>query len=324
VNQDGRGPTWSNSLFEDNAEFGLGFRLAVDQAKANATNLLKSLAGELGEALVDELLTAGQDDETGIAAQRQRVEVLREKLAGIDQPKASTLARIADSLVKKSVWIVGGDGWAYDIGYGGLDHTLALGRDVNMLVLDTGVYSNTGGQASKATPLAAAAKFAMSGKEVPSKDLGMMAMAYGHVYVAQVAFGAKDSQTVRAFIEAESYPGPSMIIAYSHCIAHGYDLADGLDHQKMAVDCGSWPLYRYDPRRTAAGENPLKLDSKAPKLDFEKFALTETRFRMLMKSNPERAKQLLADAQRSVTARFDIYRQLANMQYNAAVGEPDA
>jgi len=323
VNAEGRGPAWSNSLFEDNAEFGLGFRLAIDQAANTARKLVKDLASQIGEGLVDELLLADQASEDGIAAQRKRVEILRKKLQTIDTPQAKTLAFLADYLVKKSVWIVGGDGWAYDIGYGGLDHTLAIGRDVNLLVLDTGVYSNTGGQASKATPLAAAAKFAMSGKEVPSKDLGMMAMAYGHVYVAAVAFGAKDSQTVRAFLEAESYDGPSLIIAYSHCIAHGFNLADGLDHQAAAVDSGAWHLYRFDPRRTAMGENPLKLDSKAPKIPYEQFALTEARFRMLQKTDPERSKRLLEEAQRTSLTRLDIYQQLANLHFGGGA-EGDA
>jgi pyruvate-ferredoxin/flavodoxin oxidoreductase len=317
VDENGRGPTWSNSLFEDNAEFGFGFRLAIDQNRAQAEQLLDELAGDIGSELVDALRSTDQIDEVGIARQRKLVVDLRAKLAAIDSPAARKLDRMADYLVKKSVWIVGGDGWAYDIGYGGLDHVLAVGRDVNMLVLDTGVYSNTGGQASKATPLAAAAKFAMAGKEVPSKDLGMMAMAYGHVYVAQVAFGAKDSQTVRAFVEAESYPGPSLIIAYSHCIAHGYNLANGLDHQTMAVDSGFWPLYRFDPRRAHAGENPLKLDSKAPKVAFDQYALSETRFRMLMKSNPERAKTLLRNAQSAANSRYDLYQQLAQIKCGA-------
>jgi pyruvate-ferredoxin/flavodoxin oxidoreductase len=299
--ENGRGPAWNNSLFEDAAEFSLGFRLAVDQTTASARRLLKELASELGDELVDEILLADQLSEEGIADQRARVEALRKKLEGIDSPEAKTLNRIADYLVRKSVWGVGGDGWAYDIGYGGLDHTLGIGRDVNLLVLDTGVYSNTGGQASK----------------TPSKDLGMMAMAYGHVYVASVAFGAKDSQTVRAFLEAESYPGPSIVIAYSHCIAHGYNLADGLDHQKAAVECGAWPLYRFDPRRTAMGENPLKLDSRAPKISFDEYALTETRFRMLMKTNPERSKRLLEEAQRVVQAKYDMYLQLANLHYGS-------
>jgi pyruvate-ferredoxin/flavodoxin oxidoreductase len=318
----GRGPTWNNSLFEDAAEFALGFRLAVDQARERAVLLLRQLADDLGSELVDELLSADQADESGVAAQRARVDELRKRLSKIDGVAARGLEHMADSLVKKSIWGVGGDGWAYDIGYGGLDHVLAMGRDVNLLVLDTGVYSNTGGQASKATPMAATAKFAMSGKETQRKDLGLMAMAYGHVYVAQIAFGAKDTQTVRAFLEADSHPGPSLIIAYSHCIAHGYDLADGLDHQQMAVDSASWPLYRFDPRRAAMGENPLKMDSKAPKISFQDYALKETRFRMLLKSDPERAKRLLADAQRSVRARFDVYQQLAGLDFsNDRAGE---
>jgi pyruvate-ferredoxin/flavodoxin oxidoreductase len=315
--ENGRGPAWNNSLFEDAAEFSLGFRLAIDQTTNAARRLLKGLASKVGDGLVDEILIADQLSEEGIAAQRARVETLRKKLEGIGSPDANTLAHIADYLVRKSVWAVGGDGWAYDIGYGGLDHTLAIGRDLNLLVLDTGVYSNTGGQASKATPLGAVAKFAMGGKAIPSKDLGMMAMAYGHVYVASVAFGAKDSQTVRAFLEAESYPGPSMIIAYSHCIAHGYNMSDALDHQKAVVECGAWPMYRFDPRRTAMGENPLKLDSKAPKIAFDEWALTETRFRMLAKINPERSKKLLAEAQRVVQAKYDMYQQLANLHYGS-------
>jgi pyruvate-ferredoxin/flavodoxin oxidoreductase len=320
----GRGPAWSNSLFEDNAEFGLGFRLAVDQATDWARRLLKEQSSVIGDTLVTSILDANQEDEAGIVAQRERITALRGKLEGVDTPAARNLTHLADYLVKKSVWIVGGDGWAFDIGYGGLDHVLALGRDVNLLVLDTGVYSNTGGQASKATPLAATAKFAMAGKSVERKDLGMMAMAYGHVYVAQVAFGAKDAQTVRAFQEAESYPGPSIIIAYSHCIAHGYNLSDGIEHQQMAVDCGTWPLYRFDPRRTALGENPLKLDSKAPKISFETYALTETRFRMLLKTDPERAKMLLAAAQRSLQARYDHYQQLAGLSYASPDASGDA
>jgi pyruvate-ferredoxin/flavodoxin oxidoreductase len=315
VDPNGRGPAWNNSLFEDTAEFSLGFRLAVDQTRERAIRILKDLAAEIGDELIDELLSADQSDEAGIAAQRQRVASLRDKLASIEGAPARELDHLADFLVRKSVWGVGGDGWAYDIGYGGLDHVLAMDRDVNLLVLDTGVYSNTGGQASKATPLGAAAKFAMGGKEIQRKDLGLMAMAYGHVYVAQVAFGARDNQTVRAFLEAESYPGPSLIIAYSHCIAHGFNLADGLDHQQLAVDCGAWPLYRFDPRRAEAGDNPLKLDSKAPKIPFTDYALKETRFRMLQKVDPERAKRLMADAQRAVKARYDVIKQLADLHF---------
>jgi pyruvate-ferredoxin/flavodoxin oxidoreductase len=323
VDAAGRGPAWNNSLFEDTAEFTLGFRLAVDQTRERAVRLLKDLSSDLGDTLVGELIGADQSSETGIAAQRERVRALRDKLKGISKPAAGELAHMADYLVRKSVWGVGGDGWAYDIGYGGLDHVLATGRDVNLLVLDTGVYSNTGGQASKATPMAATAKFAMGGKAITKKDLGLMAMAYGHVYVAQVAFGAKDSQTVSAFLEAESYPGASIIIAYSHCIAHGYNLANGLDQQKAAVDSGFWPLYRFDPRRAAMGENPLKLDSKAPKASFEQFANAETRFRMLQKIDPERAKKLMGDAQRAVTARFNVYQQLAALTFSSD-GDTDA
>ncbi|MCG6963900.1 MAG: pyruvate:ferredoxin (flavodoxin) oxidoreductase [Acidobacteria bacterium] len=323
VNRDGRGPVWSNSLFEDNAEFGLGFRLAIDQAGRYATDLLRRLATEVGDNLVGEILSADQTDEVGINEQRRRVASLRDKLGSLDSPEAKALASVADYLVKKSVWVVGGDGWAFDIGYGGLDHVLALNRDVNILVLDTGVYSNTGGQASKATPLAATAKFAVAGKPVERKDMGLMAMSYGHVYVAQVAFGAKDTQTVRAFQEAESYPGVSLIIAYSHCIAHGFDLANGLDHQRAAVECGLWPLYRFDPRRLATGEPPLKLDSRAPTLAVDQFAMTETRFRMLMKTNPDHAKELLQQADRAARARFDVYEQLAQLKVRID-GTPEA
>jgi pyruvate-ferredoxin/flavodoxin oxidoreductase len=252
------------------------------------------------------------------------VAALKEKLASMGSTEADRLKNIADYLVKKSVWGIGGDGWAYDIGYGGLDHVIAAGRDVNLLVLDTEVYSNTGGQASKSTPLGAAAKFAMAGKGVAKKDLGMLAMSYGYVYVAQIAVGAKDTQTVRAFLEAESYPGPSLIIAYSHCIAHGYDLIHGLEQQKLAVDCGYWQLYRFDPRRAALGDNPLQLDSKAPSVPFRDYALNETRYRMLMKSNPERAKMLLDEAQKNVDAKYNKYRQLAEMSYKIEAKEPVA
>src|SRR5678816_3830249 len=257
TNRDGRGPAWSNSLFEDNAEFGLGFRLAIDTHVAHARGLVSTLASSLGAGLAAALLDAEQQDEIGIGAQRERVELLRRKLSGIESSEARRLEQVADYLVKKSIWIVGGDGWAYDIGFGGLDHVLALGPDVNILVLDTEVYSNTGGQQSKATPMGAAAKFAAAGKPTGKKDLGLLAMGYGHVYVAKVAFGAKMAQTAQAFLEAESYPGPSLIIAYSHCIAHGYDMAQGPAQQKLAVDSGVWPLYRFDPRRLVKGEAPL-------------------------------------------------------------------
>jgi len=311
VNRDGRGPAWSNSLFEDNAEFGLGMRLAVEKAGESARELLARLAPRVGDELVRELLAAGLGGETAIRDQRQRVERLRKALAAIDSPDARRLEGIADYLVRKSVWIVGGDGWAYDIGFGGLDHVLSLGRDVNVLVLNTEVYSNTGGQASKATPLGAVAKFAAEGKSVRKKDLALAAMSYGDVYVAQIAFGAKDAQTVKAFEEAESYPGASLILAYSPCIAHGYDMGDSLDHMKLAVETAAWPLFRFDPRRAAAGENPLMLDSKAPSVRLEKLAMSETRFRMLANSNPDRFKRLLAEAEQGIAARFAAYEHMA-------------
>jgi pyruvate-ferredoxin/flavodoxin oxidoreductase len=320
-NRDGRGPAWSNSLFEDNAEFGLGFRLALDTKRDDARRLVETLRHDIGEPLAGEILGAAARDEAGIAAQRERVRALRARLASIDAADARRLEAIADALVPKSVWIVGGDGWAYDIGYGGLDHVLALGRDVNVLVLDTGVYSNTGGQASKATPMAATAKFAVAGKASPRKDLGLMAMAYGNVYVAQIAYGAKDTQTVKVFQEAESYPGPSLIIANSPCIAHGYDLGDSLDHMKLAVDTGAWPLYRFDPRRAAAGENPFQLDSKAPAVPLAKYAATEARFRMLMNADPERARELQEAAQRAIDARVGLYQHLSQMKSASGVVE---
>ena len=310
-NADGRGPAWSNSLFEDNAEFGLGFRLAVDKQADLARMLVKSMEGDLGGELVDALLNADMTNEAGIAAQRERVVQLRAKLAAKNTAGAKRLDKVADYLVKKSVWMVGGDGWAYDIGYGGLDHVLATGRDVNLMVLDTEVYSNTGGQASKATPLAASAKFAMAGKAMPKKDLGLMAMSYGHVYVARIAFGAKDSQTVMAIKEAESYPGPSLIIAYSHCIAHGYDMAQGLDQQKLAVESGYWPLFRFDPRRAMTGENPFKLDSAPAKQALSAFVRNETRFRMVEQMDPERYKMLIEQQEKFLKERYALYQHLA-------------
>jgi pyruvate-ferredoxin/flavodoxin oxidoreductase len=313
VNAEGRGPAWNNSLFEDTAEFAFGYRLSIDGHVALAQMLLKQLAGQIGENLVGGLLAADQSDETGIAAQRARVAALRASLCQIDAVEARRLELVADYLVKKSVWAIGGDGWAYDIGYGGLDHVLAQGRDVNLLVLDTEVYSNTGGQQSKATPMGAAAKFAMAGKAVPKKDLGMIAMTYGNVYVAKVAFGAKDAQTVRAFQEADSYPGTSIIIAYSHCIAHGFDLAFGAEQQKLAVDSGSWPLYRWDPRRIALGESPLKMDSAPGKIDLGKYMRNETRFRMVEQQDPKRFAKLLERAQIALSNRFIAYEHLAKL-----------
>ncbi len=313
TNREGRGPAWSNSLFEDNAEFGFGFRLAIDHLTEHARALLRRLAPRVGEQLADAILTADQRSEAGLRQQRERVRTLRHALSGIDDPLARRLEGIADYLVRKTVWIIGGDGWAYDIGYGGLDHVLAMNRDVNLLVLDTEVYSNTGGQQSKATPLGAAAKFASAGKALPKKDLGLMAMAYGHAYVARVAFGAKDVQTVRAFEEADSYPGPSLILAYCPCIAHGYDLAYGAEQQKLAVQSGYWPLYRFDPRRLAVGENPLQLDSGEPKTRLADYTGNETRYRMVEQYDPDRYRQLLALAERETAYRFKLYQELARL-----------
>jgi pyruvate-ferredoxin/flavodoxin oxidoreductase len=313
TNSEGRGPAWSNSLFEDNAEFGLGFRLAIDQQKELARTLLQDLAAELPDDLVAGILATEDRDEATIAAQRERVAKLRTLLPGLDPLRAGQLDAVADALVPRSVWIMGGDGWAYDIGYGGLDHVLSLGLDVNILVLDTEVYSNTGGQQSKATPMGAAAKFAAAGKTTGKKDLGLMAMAYGNVYVAQIAFGANDRQTVKALLEAEAYPGPSLIIAYSHCIAHGYDLSLGLDQQARAVDSGYWPLFRYDPVRGARGETPLNMDSKAPRAGLEQFARNEGRFRMVERQDPARFRDLMQAAQQRVSDRFGVYQQLAQL-----------
>ncbi|MES9868131.1 MAG: pyruvate:ferredoxin (flavodoxin) oxidoreductase [Sedimenticola sp.] len=309
----GRGPAWSNSLFEDNAEFGLGMRLAIDKQSEHARELLTTLSGEIGEELAQGLLGAEQSDEAGIHEQRERVEQLKERLKSMDSPEARNLASLADMLVKKSVWSIGGDGWAYDIGYGGLDHALTSGRDINLLVLDTEVYSNTGGQTSKATPLGAVAKFSAAGKSVQKKDLSMMAMAYGDVYVAQVAFGAKDVQTLRTFIEAESYPGPSLIIAYCPCIAHGIDMANNLKQQELAVNSGHWPLFRFDPRKARQGENPLHMDSKEPSIPYRDFVTSETRFSVLMRTHPEEAEQFLQQAQKGVRDKFHMYEQLAHL-----------
>jgi len=319
-NKDGRGPTWSNSLFEDCAEFGFGFRLAVDKHREQAIEMLRSMGSVVGDDLVKGLIEADQSNEAGIAAQRQRVAALKSKLGGVKDPKAARLLQRADYLVKKSIWLVGGDGWAYDIGFGGLDHVLAMNRDVNILVLDTEVYSNTGGQQSKATPLGAAAKFAAAGKAIPKKDLGMIAMTYGHCYVASVALGARDAQTVQAFLEADSYAGTSIIIAYSHCIAHGYDLQFGLEQQKLAVDSGMWPLYRYDPRRATAGEPPLKLDSPAPKIPVAQYMQNETRFRMVEKVDPKRFHDLAEMAQAEASKRIAFYQQLAAVSVARVAG----
>ncbi len=311
VNSQGLGPAWSNSLFEDNAEFGLGMRLAINQQEKYAHELLRRHAATIGEELVGALLKADQSKESGINEQRQRVKLLKEKLAGLAIPEARDLLAVADSLVKKSVWIVGGDGWAYDIGYGGLDHVLASGYNVNILVLDTEVYSNTGGQRSKATPRGAVARFAFAGKETAKKDLALMAMNYGNVYVARVAMGGGDMQTVNAILEAEAYEGTSIVLAFSHCIAHGYDLVYGMDQQKAAVQSGFWPLLRYNPDRVREGKNPLQLDSRPPSIPIEKYMYNEARFTILRNSDPETAREMVRLAQEDVDSRWRLYKSLA-------------
>jgi pyruvate-ferredoxin/flavodoxin oxidoreductase len=312
-NREGRGPAWSNSLFEDNAEFGLGMRLTLDKQQEHASELLTQCADIVGEELVQAILTADQTHEAGIRAQRERIALLKQRLQDADGAggRARSLLGVADALVRKSVWIIGGDGWAYDIGFGGLDHVLASERDVNILVLDTEVYSNTGGQASKSTPRGAVAKFAARGKATPKKDLGMLAMAYGNVYVARVAMGANDQQTLHAFLEAEAYDGPSLIIAYSTCIAQGIDMRKGLEQQKLAVQSGYWPLYRYHPALAQEGKNPLTLDSKEPTIPLEQYAYNETRYRMLLQSDEKRAEELMQAAKHDVHARWQHYRELA-------------
>jgi pyruvate-ferredoxin/flavodoxin oxidoreductase len=312
-NKEGRGPTWSNSLFEDNAEFGLGMRLAVDQQSQYARDLVTRLSGQLGDVLVRGLLDADQKKELGIEEQRKRIAELKKKLMTLDMPEARCLLTVADSLVRKSVWLVGGDGWAYDIGFGGLDHVLGSGRNVNVLVLDTEVYSNTGGQMSKATPRGAVAKFATGGKHTAKKDLAMEMVSYGYVYVARVAMGASDTHTVKAFQEAEAHDGPSLIIAYSHCIAHGYDMANGLDQQKKAVLSGYWPLMRYSPVLRAEGKNPFILDSKAPSIPLKEYAYQEARYTMLVRSDPAAARELLKMAQDDVERQWRVYANRAAM-----------
>ncbi len=311
TNPDGRGPAWSNSLFEDNAEFGLGFRLAYDQHESHARKLLNDMRDHLGNAEVDTLLTAQQDNEPDIFEQRERIVTIKEKLQSQNSNDAKKLLSVIDYMAKKSVWIIGGDGWAYDIGFGGIDHALASGKNINILVLDTEVYSNTGGQKSKATPRGAVAKFAASGKAVRKKDLGMIAMAYEQVYVASVAFGSKDVHTLKVFQEAESYNGPSLIIAYSPCTAHGVDLTLNLQQQQLAVKSGYWSLYRYDPRRTAQGKNPLQLDSPKPSIKLQDYYKTETRFSILWRTHPENAKYFLEEEQKAVLKRYYHLKQLA-------------
>jgi pyruvate-ferredoxin/flavodoxin oxidoreductase len=314
VNAEGRGPSWNNSLFEDNAEFGLGLRLAVDARRDYAEHLARQLAPQLGGDLVEAVLHARQSTEAEIRQQRERLAEIRRRLANIGGEQAARLLPLVNMLEHHSVWIVGGDGWAYDIGFGGLDHVLSSGRNVNILVLDTGVYSNTGGQMSKATPRAAIAKFAAGGKPSRKKDLGMIAVAYGNVYVAQVAMGSNPAQTIRAFLEAESYPGPSLLLAYSHCIAHGINMATSMTHQKDVVQSGLWPLYRYDPRLAHKGEHPFHLDSHKPTLPFEKFAQQEARFAMLARSDPEHARRLFELAQNDIDDRWHYYEQMAGVE----------
>ncbi len=313
-NAQGRGPSWSNSLFEDNAEFGMGMRMAVDKQAEYARELVERLRGVIGDELANGLLKADQSNESNIAQQRQRVVELKAKLAGLTDLPSRDLLNLADALVKKSVWILGGDGWAYDIGYGGLDHVLASGRNVNVLVLDTEVYSNTGGQASKATGLGAIAKFAAGGKPTPKKDLGMLMMSYGYIYVAQIAMGANDGQTIKAFIEAEAYNGPSIIIAYSHCIAHGIEMERGLDQQELAVTSGYWPLYRYNPMLKAEGKNPLQLDSKEAKTPLKDYFYSENRYKMLTRSNPEAAAKFLKQSEEIIQERWKMYQLLAKRE----------
>ena len=313
TNSEGRGPAWNNSLFEDNAEFGLGLRLAADQLMAYAKALVKTLANDIGGELADLILNAQQKEETEIRDQRNRVAALLDKLKSINKPEARSLEAVAEYLIRRSVWIIGGDGWAYDIGYGGLDHVLAQNHDVNLLVLDTEVYSNTGGQTSKATPLGAVAKFSAGGKPARKKDLAKIAMDYEHVYVAHVAFGAKDVHTLRVFHEAESYPGPSLIIAYSPCIAHGVDLSNNLRQQDLAVKSGHWPLFRYDPREREQGRNPLRLDSAEPSIPFKEFASTETRFTMLARSHPEEATAFIMAAEAEARLRYAEYKELSEL-----------
>jgi pyruvate-ferredoxin/flavodoxin oxidoreductase len=330
-NAEGRGPAWSNSLFEDNAEFGLGLRLGWERHHADARRYLEELRGVIGDELIDGLLGADQTNEAGVGAQRERVARLKGVLGCLDaaaSPAVEQLRTLADELVEKSVWVIGGDGWAYDIGYGGLDHVLASGRNVNVLVLDTEVYSNTGGQASKATPRGAVAKFAASGKGVAKKDLGAIAQAYGNAYVAQIAIGANEQQTVRALLEAQAWPGPSIVLAYSTCIAHGIEMSTSMAHQKDAVASGYWPLYRFRPSEEEGGR-PLKLDSRKPSLPVATFTEAETRFSMLARSDPERAKHLTALAQADADERWRYYSQLAGLERtvphedHTLDGEPD-
>ncbi len=323
-NPEGRGPAWSNSLFEDNAEFGLGMRIALDKQNDYAKELLILLRDQLGEEQVDAILNADQSDEAGIYEQRERIISLKQKLESLIDQSAQTLLNLADSLSKKSVWIIGGDGWAYDIGFGGVDHVLASGRNVNILVLDTEVYSNTGGQTSKSTPLGAVAKFSAGGKATAKKDLALLAMDYSNVYVAHVAYAGKDTQTLNAFLEAEAHDGPSIIIAYAPCIAHGVDLSNNHKQQDLAVKSGHWPLFRFDPSKAKAGKNPMKLDSAEPSISYRDFVKTETRFSMLWQTHPEAAERFLAQAQQDVKNRYRYYKQLSELEWNEATDISEA
>jgi len=314
-NSEGRGPAWSNSLFEDNAEFGLGFRLAADQHRDMAHRLINELAPKLGAELVEAVLTAPQIGESEIRAQRGRVAELARRAATLSEPSARHLLSVIEHLVRRSVWIVGGDGWAYDIGYGGLDHVLSTARDVNVLVMDTEVYSNTGGQASKATPLGAVAKFAAAGKRTARKDLALQAIAYGNVYVAQVAMGANSQQTLLAFREAEAYPGPSIILAYSHCIAHGIDMQKGLQQQDLAVASAYWPLFRYNPVLRSSNENPFHLDSPRPTRKFRDYAYNELRYKALATARPQEAATLMEDAQQAINEKYRLYEDMAGWSH---------
>lgn len=313
TNKEGKGPAWSNSLFEDNAEFGLGFRIAIDKQKEQCKELLYKLKSEIGEELADALMEADQRTIEDIIEQRDRVSALRERLQQIDSKQSHDLMALSDALIKKSIWLVGGDGWAYDIGFGGLDHVLSLGRKVNILVMDTEMYSNTGGQMSKATPIGAVAKFASSGKSTSKKDLVMMAMTYGSVYVARIAMGADQAQAIKAFVEADEYEGTSLIVAYSHCIGQGYDLVHGMQQQILAVQCGYWPLLRYDPRLQKSGRNPLQLDSGAPSIPLEKYIYNETRYKMLLHSRPDEAAALLEKAKVELNKKWQWYKYWASM-----------
>ncbi|MDD1631998.1 MAG: pyruvate:ferredoxin (flavodoxin) oxidoreductase, partial [Methylococcaceae bacterium] len=317
-NAEGRGPAWNNSLFEDNAEFGLGMRIALDKQNEYARELLASLREQLGSELVDAILNADQSDEAGIYDQRERVATLKQHLQSLTDQAAQTLLQLADSLCKKSVWIIGGDGWAYDIGFGGVDHVLASGRNVNILVLDTEVYSNTGGQTSKSTPLGAVAKFSAGGKATAKKDLALLAMDYSNVYVAHVAYAGKDTQTLSAFLEAEAHDGPSIIIAYAPCIAHGVDMSNNHRQQNLAVKSGHWPLFRFDPGKIKQGKNPMHLDSAEPSIPYRDFVKTETRFSMLWQTHPEAAERFLAQAQQDVKNRYHYYKQLSELEWNEA------